>query len=95
VAGQEFEYTFDDIGNRKRTRRGGDTYGVNLRTANYTANQLNQYTTRQVPGYVDVIGSATADSTGSVDDNPESISVDRVQSFCEGATWATDRPVKN
>src|SRR3989442_10906920 len=44
VAGQQFEYTFDDIGNRVQTKSGGDNTGANLRTATYGANSLNQYT---------------------------------------------------
>jgi len=43
VAGQQFEYGFDDIGNRKVSRRGGDGNGLNLRQSIYTANLLNQY----------------------------------------------------
>ncbi|MGN6644717.1 MAG: hypothetical protein ACTHKU_17140, partial [Verrucomicrobiota bacterium] len=60
VAGQQFEYTFDDIGNRQSTKSGGDENGANLRSATYTANGLNQYTSRGVPGYVDVLGLALA-----------------------------------
>jgi len=63
VAGQQFEYAFDDIGNRKTTASGGDTNGANLRSATYTANSLNQYTQRTVPGYVDITGSATNTAT--------------------------------
>src|SRR6266567_708503 len=43
VAGQQFEYGFDDIGNRKTTKAGGDASGANLRLANYSVNSLNQY----------------------------------------------------
>ena len=43
VPGQQFEYAFDDIGNRTSTKAGGDQNGANLRSANYTANNLNQY----------------------------------------------------
>jgi len=59
VAGQQFEYRFDDIGNRDTT--GGRASAV----SDYTANRLNQYTTRTVPAYVDVTGIAnpTADVT--------------------------------
>jgi len=70
VAGQQLEYNFDDIGNRLRMKQGGDGYGVNLRSANYTPDNLNRYTSRTVPGYVDVMGSAVSDSTVTVDDNP-------------------------
>ena len=38
VAGQQFDYAFDTIGNRTQTQAGGDTNGLNLRVANYTAN---------------------------------------------------------
>jgi len=52
VAGQQFEYTFDDIGNRLTAASGGDQGGANLRSQNYSANNLNQYTQRTVPPYV-------------------------------------------
>jgi hypothetical protein len=58
VAGQQYEYEFDAIGNRTSTKAGGDSAGGSLRLANYTANQLNQYSTREVPGYADVLGLA-------------------------------------
>ncbi len=60
VAGQQFEYAFDDIGNRTSTKTGGDAAGANLRTASYTNNSLNQITGRDVPSYLNIIGSATA-----------------------------------
>jgi RHS repeat-associated protein len=59
IAGQQFEYAFDDIGNRKYANSGGDGTGANLRTQSYTVNNLNQYTQRTLPGYVDVLGAAT------------------------------------
>jgi YD repeat-containing protein len=40
VAGQQFEYGFDDIGNRTQTKAGGDASGAGLRPASYTANML-------------------------------------------------------
>jgi len=49
VAGQQFEYGFDDIGNRKNTKCGGDETAWNLRSANYGANSLNQYTIGMCP----------------------------------------------
>ncbi|HEY5909996.1 MAG TPA: RHS repeat-associated core domain-containing protein [Verrucomicrobiae bacterium] len=66
VAGQQFEYAHDDIGNRKSTRAGGDENGGTLRSANYTANSLNQYSSRDVPGAVDVIGLELATNTVQV-----------------------------
>jgi RHS repeat-associated protein len=58
VAGQQFEYGHDDIGNRIETRMGGDSEGQGLRTATYTSNERNQYTGRTFPGAVDVLGIA-------------------------------------
>jgi RHS repeat-associated protein len=66
VEGQQFTYNFDDIGNRTSTASGGDGTGANLRTANYAANNLNQYTSREVPGYAEITGSANADATVTV-----------------------------
>src|SRR5437762_9092584 len=63
VAGQQFEYAFDDIGNRKSAASGGDQWGANLRYENYTVNSLNQYTQRTVPGGLDIIGSANSNTT--------------------------------
>jgi RHS repeat-associated protein len=66
VAGQQFEYTFDEIGNRTSIRTGGDTSGGSLRNSNYTPNTLNQYTARTQPGALDVIGSAHVSATVSI-----------------------------
>jgi RHS repeat-associated protein len=66
VAGEQFNYTFDDIGNRTTTSAGGDQWGANLRYANYIANTLNQYTNRTVPGGVDILGEATNAATVTV-----------------------------
>jgi RHS repeat-associated protein len=62
VAGQQFEYTFDDIGNRVSTRSGGDTNRANLRQAAYTVNSVNQYTQRTVPGWFDAMGTAASNT---------------------------------
>jgi len=71
VAGQQFEYAFDDIGNRVWTGAGGDEGGTGLRPVSYNANALNQYTTRTVAGAVDVLGIAFA--TNSVTVNGQSV----------------------
>ena len=63
VAGEQFGYGFDDIGNRLTAWAGGDNAGQNLRTANYTNNSLNQLTSRSVPGFAQMIGSATSNAT--------------------------------
>ena len=66
VAGQQFQYAFDDIGNRVSTKAGGDEYGANLRTNAYYPNLLNQYTSRTIPGAADVIGVSLATNTVTV-----------------------------
>ncbi len=66
VAGQQFEYGFDDIGNRTSSKVGGDANGANLRSATYGANSLNQYTNRTVPSGFDVLGIANFSSTVTV-----------------------------
>ncbi|HEV2208262.1 MAG TPA: RHS repeat-associated core domain-containing protein [Verrucomicrobiae bacterium] len=66
VPGQSFDYTFDTIGNRTQTLAGGDQNGANQRIANYHANTLNQYTNRDVPGGVDIMGIAYATNAVTV-----------------------------
>jgi len=66
VAGQQFEYGFDEIGNRKSTLAGGDATGGGLRSATYSANAVNQYTSRTVPGYVDILGIANPTASVTV-----------------------------
>jgi RHS repeat-associated protein len=66
VAGQQFDYGFDNIGNRTQTLAGGDQSGLNQRSATYGANSLNQYTNRTVPGFADIMGIALATNTVTV-----------------------------
>ena len=63
VAGEQFTYAFDTIGNRTSTGAGGDSSGAGLRPASYHANALNQYTSRDVPGAFDVLGLTLATNT--------------------------------
>jgi hypothetical protein len=63
---QQFDYTFDTIGNRTQTRSGGDQHGGFLRPANYYANNLNQLTNRDVPGYMDIQGVSFATNAVTV-----------------------------
>jgi hypothetical protein len=60
VPGQQFEYGFDDIGNRTSTKAGGDSLGASasLRSATYAANTLNQYTSRTVTNALDVLDAS-------------------------------------
>jgi len=57
MAGQNFTYRFDDIGNRTQT--GGRASAVST----YQTNQLNQYTQRTVAGAIDVFGLADPQAT--------------------------------
>jgi RHS repeat-associated protein len=66
VAGQQFEYAFDDIGNRRTTANGGDQYGANLRYASYSANNLNELTSRTAPGFREDLGSANSNATVTI-----------------------------
>ncbi len=70
VAGEQFTYTFDDIGNRTATQAGGDQFGLNLRSAAYSANNLNQYTSRTAPGAVNILGEALSNATVTVNYQP-------------------------
>lgn len=66
VAGQQFDYAFDNIGNRTQTLAGGDQNGGNQRSAAYTPNNLNQYTQRTMPGFADLMGVSFATNTVTV-----------------------------
>src|SRR5437899_3196163 len=66
VAGQQFEYNFDDIGNRRKIGYGGNPSGGDIRYANYTPNNLNQYTSREHWGYFNLIGTALTNATVSI-----------------------------
>jgi len=63
AGGQQFEYGFDDIGNRTSTKVGGNQSGAGLRPATYTPNALNQYNSREVPGSVWLTGEAPTNLT--------------------------------
>ncbi|MBL9168615.1 MAG: RHS repeat-associated core domain-containing protein, partial [Verrucomicrobiales bacterium] len=67
VPGQQYEYGFDDIGNRKTAANGGDSEGANLRSFTYAVNDANQYTSRQVPATLDVLGVARGAVTVKLD----------------------------
>ncbi len=63
IPGMQFGYWFDDIGNRR-------TETNNAQVSAYTANALNQYEQRTVPGVVDVIGEATENAKVVVNVTP-------------------------
>jgi YD repeat-containing protein len=59
AGGKQFEYGFDDLGNRLVARFGGDASGANLSVSSYSpANALNQLTSRTVPGAIWLTGEA-------------------------------------
>jgi RHS repeat-associated protein len=63
IPGYTFGYNFDDIGNRQ-TSFVEDAAPASL--SSYSANLLNQYTQRTVPGLVDVRGEAEPEATVSL-----------------------------
>ncbi|MEI6780001.1 MAG: TIGR02269 family lipoprotein [Verrucomicrobiota bacterium] len=66
VAGQQFQYSFDTIGNRTQTKTGGGPVGQGLHTASYTRDLLNRYQSREVPGYVPMLGTAVSNAAVSL-----------------------------
>jgi len=70
MPGQQFDYGFDTIGNRTQTRAGGDQTGGNQRLANYSVNNLNQITSRDLPGASDIVGAALATNSVTLNGQP-------------------------
>ena len=68
VAGFDEDFAYDPIGNRVSSTDYDETGAA--RTSTYTANALNQYTARTVPGWVSVRGLVDADATVAVNGNP-------------------------
>ncbi|HXJ57699.1 MAG TPA: RHS repeat-associated core domain-containing protein [Verrucomicrobiae bacterium] len=58
VPGQQFEYAYDQSGNRISAQVGGDDRGGGLRSIGFTANTLNQYHTRANPSVLELFGEA-------------------------------------
>ena len=67
VAGFDEDFAYDPIGNRVSSTDYDETGAA--RTSTYTANNLNQYTSRTVPGWASVRGLADADATVAVNGN--------------------------
>lgn len=66
VAGQQYEYAFDDIGNRTSTKAGGNESGTGLRATSYTPTLTNTYSARVNPSEIDVLGIANSAATVTV-----------------------------
>jgi RHS repeat-associated protein len=86
VAGQQFEYAFDDIGNRTSTKAGGNQNGAGLRLANYSANTLNQYTSRDIPGAIDIMGLGFATNA---------VTVNSQAAYRKGEYFRAEVPISN
>jgi hypothetical protein len=71
LAGQQFDYDYDAVGNRTATKRGGDTSGANLRTMSTSANNLNQYTSVSTPSQVEVLGAAASSASDTKGTGPK------------------------
>ena len=68
VAGQQYQYTFDAIGNRQRARYGGDAKGENLAEIRYTKSNTDntQIGTIDHPGITYVTGTANQSATVTI-----------------------------
>jgi RHS repeat-associated protein len=66
VAGQQYEYAFDDIGNRTSTKSGGNDQGLGLRSTSYTRTLINTYSARVNPNEIDILGIADPAATATV-----------------------------
>jgi len=64
AAGQKFNYSYDDIGNRLTAFSGGNDTGADQRETSYTTNALNQYYSIQNPRSLDVIVRSPAATIG-------------------------------
>ena len=90
VAGQQYQYAYDNIGNRTRAGSGGNEWGAGLRYADYTANALNQYESQTVPATLDVLGTATNAATVTVNNGAASRKADYFR--CELAVHNSSAP---
>ena len=86
VAGQQYGYLYDDIGNRKQSLEGGDANGAGLQTTTYTANLLNQYSGITTPGVASVNGLANATNT---------VTVNGAATVRQGEYWWRETSVNN
>jgi hypothetical protein len=59
MAGRNFGFGYDNLGNRT-------TSSIDGTSSSYATNSLNQYTSRTVPGQVNVSGLAPANATVTV-----------------------------
>jgi RHS repeat-associated protein len=70
VAGQRFEYDYDQAGNRRHMASGGDSHGRNLKTTVYQTNAQNQYVLATASATLDILGSANPQAQVTVNRHP-------------------------
>ncbi|WP_367870774.1 RHS repeat-associated core domain-containing protein [Luteolibacter sp. Populi] len=92
LAGHQFEYHYDGLGNREWSRSGGDEDGLNLRQTDYAPDEVNQYRTIKTPGSFDVLGRAPAVDTVTVNSGPtlrqgERFQAELIVSNNSGPVW--------
>lgn len=73
VPGQQYEFTYDTIGNRSATKEGGDENGVVIMGSWSTPNSLNQYSTVGQSGPVRIVGAATATAALTLNGTPSGL----------------------
>ena len=83
LAGRQFEYEYDDMGNRQKARFGGDAAGANLSEIEYSTNRVNQYTTIEHPGTASIVGFST--NGGTITATPSQQRVTK-----QGDFWSAD-----
>jgi len=69
LAGQQFRYTPDNIGNVVSKETGGDANGTSRRFFTTPANNLNQHSNYDTPGSFDILGQAPASPAVTVNGN--------------------------
>lgn len=82
VAGQQYGYLYDDVGNSKESKEGGDATGTGLQTTSYTANPLNQCSSIATPGLASLNGLANATN---------GVTVNAVATVRQGKCWWKSR----
>ncbi|MEO8427627.1 MAG: hypothetical protein ABI651_11000 [Verrucomicrobiota bacterium] len=73
MAGQQFLFSYDTIGDRTNAQSGGDVNGLNLGSCALTPNAIDQYASRTVPASFDLLGVAQAEAMVSIDGSTNSV----------------------
>ncbi len=86
LAGKQFHFDFDNIGNITSKQTGGDSSGAGRRVFTTPANDLNQYASYATPATFDILGQAPASTTVTVN----SIAATFQQEFFRAEITATN-----